>query len=188
MFLQSGLGILVDRLLPQKLELENIKSVCCGNNFTIGMISSNEIYIWGENGMRKLGLGLSDFIICMPTKLNLSNIKSVSCGAEHIIALTNNNTIYVWGSNTKGQLGIGYGDTQYLFGKKYTGGDKYVFEMKPHELDIKNIESATCGTYHTIIVTKNDEIYVCGYNVRGQLGLGDKRNRDTFHKLDIGYI
>ena len=36
--------------------------------------------------------------------------------------------------------------------------------------------SIFCGIYHTICITKNENIYIWGNNEYGQLGIGDNNN------------
>jgi alpha-tubulin suppressor-like RCC1 family protein len=36
-----------------------------------------------------------------------------------------------------------------------------------------------CGRYHTLFLTANGEVYACGLNSFGQLGLGKMRTNDT---------
>ena len=42
-----------------------------------------------------------------------------------------------------------------------------------------NIVSLSCGFGHSVFVTKDGDVYACGYNNNGQLGLGDTTNRAT---------
>ena len=48
-------------------------------------------------------------------------------------------------------------------------------------MNLRNIEgkvvSVTLGGDHTAVLTDEGKVYVCGNNDRGQLGLGDNRNR-----------
>ena len=39
------------------------------------------------------------------------------------------------------------------------------------------------GVDHTILLTKNNELFGCGQNTEGQLGLGDFKNRSTFERI-----
>jgi alpha-tubulin suppressor-like RCC1 family protein len=42
-----------------------------------------------------------------------------------------------------------------------------------------------CGNNFTFVLKRNNELYACGNNTLGQLGLGDHNNRNTFTKVDI---
>ena len=46
-----------------------------------------------------------------------------------------------------------------------------------------NIKSICCGDSHTIILKNDGTLWGCGNNNYGQLGLGDKNNRNIFTKI-----
>lgn len=54
---QSSLNVGTDKSSPQKLILENVKSVSCGTFHTIALINHSSVYVWGSNECGKLGLG-----------------------------------------------------------------------------------------------------------------------------------
>lgn len=68
---------------------------------------------------------------------------------------------YVWtcGQNSYGELG--HGDV----------GQRKVF-TKAHSLEGKSVVSIGAGNEHSVFVTKNGQMLVCGYNDNGQCGLG----------------
>ena len=43
----------------------------------------------------------------------------------------------------------------------------------------------SCGYYHTICITKNENCYVWGYNYNGQLGIDDDKNRNIPTLLNL---
>ncbi len=57
---QLGLGNNTDYNLPQKLDLIHVKKIICGSDYTIALINSNEVYVWGTNYYGQLGLGNND--------------------------------------------------------------------------------------------------------------------------------
>lgn len=82
----------------------------------------------------------------------------VCCGWDSSAALTRNGELYVWGSNRYGQLGL----------------DPSVYLSIPHPRKIsfgEKIKNVSMGLRHTAVATENHELYVCGSNNRGQLGL-----------------
>lgn len=83
-------------------------------------------------------------------------IIAIKCGIGHIMILTDMQTCYVWGANYHGQLGA----SQDVLG----------FYENPKRHYIENIIDVCCGTYHTIFVTANGDIYSTGNNNIGQLG------------------
>ncbi len=66
---------------------------------------------------------------------------------------------YAWGTNTSGQLGIG----------------SYEFQAYPVEIKkLKNIKikKIAAGTNFTLFLSEKGEVYGCGTNEYGHLGLG----------------
>lgn len=85
-------------------------------------------------------------------------VVDVCCGWDSSAALTRDGELYVWGSNRYGQLGL----------------DHSVFPAISQPRKILNGERIRCvsmGLRHTAIVTESHELYTCGANNRGQLGL-----------------
>ena len=106
---QLGLGHTIDKNLPQKIMLENVVSVNCGEYHTMVLIAGFEIFVWGNNKMGQLGIGDNNNCTSIPTKLNFNFngfVVSIYCGNNHNIVVTNTNKIYVWGGNFLGQLGL----------------------------------------------------------------------------------
>ena len=47
------------------------------------------------------------------------------------------------------------------------------------------IQSISCGYHHTIVSTEEGKVYSWGRNYSGELGLGDRNNRNTPHEVKI---
>lgn len=86
----------------------------------------------------------------------------VWCGGYHTIAKVKKGdsfAYYAWGLNKHGQLGINN------------------YEENPYPVQIKKIrkfdvKEVAAGTNFTIFLTEAGELYGCGQNDDGQLGLG----------------
>jgi len=79
--------------------------------------------------------------------------------------------MFVCGYNDHGQLGLGdTGDTT----------DRNTFTAVPALPDGKVAERAISGGYHTMILAEDGTVFACGWNNKGQLGLGDTTDRNTF--------
>jgi alpha-tubulin suppressor-like RCC1 family protein len=132
-----------------------------GYSNNIILTENNETYVCGQNHSGQLGLGdYGHGHRYTYTKLehNFGKIKNIYCGAEHNIILNENNESYVCGNNEFGQLGLG----DYYNRNTYT----------KIENDFGKIKNIYCGGFHNIILNENNELFVCGYNYSGQLGLG----------------
>ena len=87
---------------------------------------------------------------------------------------TQTNQLICFGSNQYGQCGNG----EHGRGKLKTSFDANIL------LKGKNITMVECGGAHTLIKSYSNEIYACGLNDKGQLGLGVVGNFSSIpHKL-----
>lgn len=74
--------------------------------------------------------------------------------------------VFGWGRSNDGQLSIGFSEETSILSPKEVS--------RLQELDIKEI---SCGEKHTLIVTKDGELYSCGSNEYGELGHSKPRSR-----------
>lgn len=127
----------------------------------IKSVDSTEIYGWGDNSHGQLGLDAT--IKRSPlVKLDLLNVREVIRGNYRSFLITCAGDVYASGMNYSGALGLGHQEQQNTF-------IKVIF---PQE-SIKIVKIAT-GIGHTLFLTTMGNIYVCGANGSGQLGLSDR--------------
>jgi hypothetical protein len=173
---QLGLGDNYNRNSYVKLKhnFGKIKNISCGENHNIILNENNELYVCGDNIYGQLGLGdRTNRNTYIKIKHNFGKIKNIYCGGDHNIILNNKNELFVCGDNYVGQLGLG------------DNINRNIYEKLEHNFgQIKNIY---CGGFHTIILNTNDELFVCGRNTYGQLGLGDNINRKIYEKLEHNF-
>ena len=93
------------------------------------------------------------------------DVRGVACGAEHTVVITPSDVI-TWGSNEYGQCGH---------------GERAEMDwVKPRSLKALHHQLVTqivCGKHHTLCATATAMVFAWGRNHRGQLGLGDTRDR-----------
>ncbi|MCL2105694.1 MAG: glycine-rich protein [Oscillospiraceae bacterium] len=162
---------------------KNIEEVYPGRGCFIAKGTNGKFYGWGRNNNGQLGLGPSALsTIYEPTEitglngLNISKIYPVlgtassSCYGS-FFAQSTDGTFYSWGYNGQGQLALG--DTANrntptevpaLNGKNIT--ELYALESQ------NNVASVFAKG-------ADGKAYVWGYNLYGQLGLGDTTDRTT---------
>ena len=123
---QLGLGDTTDRLAFTIIGINtnDIKSVYCGDSYT--MILKNDGTLWGcgQNNFYELGLGDAvDRNIFTQIITNTDNIKSVYCGYTHTLILKNDGTLWGCGQSDYGQLGLGNISSESTFTQVTTNTD-----------------------------------------------------------------
>ncbi|XP_070828582.1 secretion-regulating guanine nucleotide exchange factor [Chaetodon trifascialis] len=76
--------------------------------------------------------------------------------------------IYSWGANSYGQLGQGDAEDQ---------SDPRLSDIAA--LQSRGVRALSGGGGHSVVITENGEVFVCGQNHRGQLGLGHNADIST---------
>jgi len=90
-------------------------------------------------------------------ELNNEKVKSIGCGFGHSMALTETGNVYSWGRSHCGQLGH--------------RNSKSLLTNIPKLIKINEIvEKISCGSEHSLLLSRNQDIYVFGSNELGQLG------------------
>jgi len=177
---QLGINNTINRSTATIIPLPSGKSVkqfSCGGYHTVILMTDGTVYSCGLNSNGQLGNGttnnsLSLSIVNLPQG---KNVKEVICGGYHTIVLMTDNTLYGCGLNSSGQLGINNTINQH---------NLIIIDSLPFGSSIKQV---SCGGYHTLIIMNNNNIYCCGLNNDGQLGLNDNTNRLTFTQISSLY-
>lgn len=164
---------------PTKLVIPGIeiKSVTCGNSFTIAISNSpNKLFVWGANGCSQLGLG-SRSNKYNPCELTMpESIIGVVSGSmsSHTVALAmRSHILYVWGNNFHYRLGL---------------GDDCEYRTTPAILILADpVKSVVCGGTHTIALIDLNTVYIWGANSHNQLGSESKLFYSRPHKISLGF-
>jgi len=177
-----------NHLMPVAKELEIYKADGSKNKIseiynydtdTILLTEDGDAYGYGTNNNGRLSFG-DTLNRNRPTAINrvletantyLSNIKQVSASENHTMILTDNGDVYSAGLNNYGQLG--------LYGLKTIGGDEPYFRQLP----LSNVNKISCGEDNSYFLMNNGEVWACGRNNYGQLGLGDTTDVDRPTKI-----
>lgn len=110
------------------------KSVKFGyNGYIIYLDFHGTLYSGGYNETG--ALGTNDIHQLDPVKISIpEKVISVKSGKYHVVALTKSHNVYVWGDNSRNQLGL-----------------EELTYSTPQKLNVKNVKSIHCGSYHTVL-------------------------------------
>jgi alpha-tubulin suppressor-like RCC1 family protein len=160
--------------------LPEIKLIACGENHSVAVTTDNVLFTWGLNSCGQLGLGnFEDAYSPRPIQnFQFEDILSISCGSQHTVMSTTNKKVYSWGSDSCGQLGLGTSGRRSLSIESTKATPQLVTSLSDIP-QIKIIQVAAAGS-HTIFVDHSGEMYVCGNNDCGQIGLPNKNGSPIY--------
>ncbi|KAF3422566.1 hypothetical protein E2986_04085 [Frieseomelitta varia] len=164
--------------LSEKLRNKVIVDIVCGWDCSAALTTEGTLLLWGSNYFGQLGIDPNNLQWIHESFELVSDrkIRGISMGLRHTVAITEDHAILVAGAGTKGQLGID------CLNNKGSINAAYTFKEVP---TLRNIESVSCGQYHTIAVAKDGNLYAFGDNKHGQLGLNTDICRKTFVPLKL---
>ena len=162
---QLGLGNNESYSFPQTIpSLKDVEFVECGLYYTFCKLLSGEVYSWGFNTSGQLGLGyIQNQTIPVQVSLLNEEITDIKCSENVTLILTFNGNVLSCGNNEYGQL-----------------GRKTKINISSTIQKIKNLSKITrigLGYFHALCIDTNNRLYVFGFNISGQLGLGDTKHR-----------
>jgi len=181
---------------PRKIqELKGISQIATGDDHFAALDSNGDLWTMGDDTVGQCGLGSEsrstappfyERRVRKPKKLEtLGNIQKVVCGGTHTLVLTKEGAVYGFGSNSGLQL-----SHQEQFASVE---NPLVAVFEPLRLE-KNLESVTAtdiaaGEEFSIVVGRNrtsseTEVYGCGRNLQGQLGVGNLSHINEIQKVE----
>ncbi|KAF0712242.1 Aste57867_4891 [Aphanomyces stellatus] len=157
----------------------SFSSVACGGYHTAAVSEFGDLYTWGRNFEGQLGH--STKVASLQSNETLNGVfhhpkhvasflnkkcKQVACGDKFTAVLTVHGEIYTFGEGQAGQLGRGRCTKEFVPS----------LTLKCDDPSEEFVEIA-CGWAHTLTVTNTGRLYAWGFNLYGQLGLGDTNTR-----------
>ncbi|KAF0979120.1 hypothetical protein FDP41_002190 [Naegleria fowleri] len=116
-----------------------------------------------QNGIPELPSG---------NKSLLGSVKKIKCGLYHSVIMNKHFDIFVFGCNNEGQCGLPFASTTER--KLTTTRNIYTpTKLVIMEAGLDYVDRIRCGYKHTTFLTHRYDIYQCGSNELGQLGLPD---------------
>ncbi|GLV37891.1 uncharacterized protein CBL_06407 [Carabus blaptoides fortunei] len=153
-----------------------ITDISCGWDFSAAITENGQLFVWGSNAFGQLGLPKDVKSVSTPTLVQTVKVKYVSCGLRHMSLVTSSGQLMICGNGSKGQLGL------------MDSTDNQVRETEFKILpNLNNVISVSCGQFHTLCLTSDDNVFVWGDNKHGQLGL-DLPRVLTPQKININVV
>jgi len=141
----------------------SVSKIASGESHVCALLTTGDVYCWGEDGVGRLGQGASVGSSSSPLQVSLTaiggeNVTDISAGRYHSCVLTDGaiNNIYCWGLGTSGQLGHGAFTSQDTLVQIVTGGLTFT--------SLKGGGLHTCGRAST------GSLYCWGKDTNRELG------------------
>ncbi|CAG7668726.1 unnamed protein product [Allacma fusca] len=149
--------------LPFSLSVK-VRQIACGESHTLFVLEDGTLWSCGSNDHGQLGHeNQKSRQPELVEGLDGRTIVRASAGYAQSFAIDDWGALYAWGSDSHGQLGLGLLDTQ----------DKLVRRPRVvKSLATKVVVQVATGHFHSIVLTSAGEVYTCGSNSHGQLGIG----------------
>ena len=104
-------------------------------------------------------------------------IVKISCGDYHAAAVDSNGDLYTWGGGKTNQ-----------FSKGQCGHGNTEFQQNPKRVEAlahKRVAKVSCGAFHTLVLTEDQQLYTFGSGVYGECGHGEFGDVHTPKKIEI---
>lgn len=167
----------VARKIPS---LHKIIKIVSGESHFLALDSNGDVWSMGDDTYGQCGIDslarsasppFMELKYPNPQKVNLlpDKVLEIACGRSHSLALLANGEVWGWGRNHKYQLS----DTDDKIGK--AAAPVSFAPTRVNGLFGKKVVKLAAGDMFSMFVTDDNgdtEVYACGLNSRGQLGLG----------------
>ena len=167
---QLGTGNITDFNVPQKIaDIPPVVSVSCGLSHTLIITNDDNLWSWGNNDEGQLCHG-NKLRSLKPLKTSFSNISNISAGYCHSSFENNKGEIFSCGFNKYGECGLGHFNHPQIT-------PSLILNLPP------NIIHFVCGSYHSLFLDSEGNVFSVGNNVNGQLGLGHNTDQNELNKI-----
>lgn len=175
---QLGLGYKSDEeITPKEVQLagtdlkaDEIISIAGGAGHTLILNDKGQVFCCGWNKMGQLALSEDATKFSQIDILKGFKIVHISCGWDFSAAISECGKQFVWGNNSFTQLGLSKSITSTGIPSRLQISQKLATGYK----------KVSCGLRHSAIITRDSELLVAGTGKKGQLGLGDKYDDNSY--------
>ncbi|XP_014911336.1 probable E3 ubiquitin-protein ligase HERC4 [Poecilia latipinna] len=138
---------------------EKIRAVSCGDDVVTLLSDGGKVFCVDPS--------ITPFTPRPPPALSSVIVTQIACGSRHTVALTKDDQVYTWGQDSRGQLGLGGSNSG-------AGSPQHI-----RSLSAVPVVHISAGGEHSFALTVSGGVFGWGRNDCGQLGLGDKEDRNT---------
>jgi alpha-tubulin suppressor-like RCC1 family protein len=169
---QLGLGGTQNRNDWQRVVVPGIvRTIAAGWDHSLLSMESGEVYACGRNRCGELGLGNSQNRTASRKWQRIpvpGPVRTVVAGARHSFLSLETGEVYACGDDDFGQLGL-------------EGNQERDTSRNWQPVTILGaVRTVVAGNYHSLLQLETGEVYACGLNQSGQLGLGDYQEWSTW--------
>lgn len=145
------------------------------HRYVMALDDKGDVWTWGNNGSRQLGRGSPGSAAGATADPTCAKVdvpgpfKKILSGDYHGGAIHEDGTVWMWGLTGDGQRA-----------NFFTSGNNINYpQAAPVNDDSGTWKDVNMGQYNTFFYRQDGEVFCCGRNTDGQLGLGDKVNKTT---------
>ncbi|AEC02461.1 fimbrillin family protein [Parasphaerochaeta coccoides] len=170
-------GTTIDKTIPVQV-MTDVKAVSAGTTHTMILKKDGTLWAIGENSNGQLGDGTTtDRTTPVPVKASIdpddfmTGVAAVSAGNHHTMILKKDGTLWATGTNFSGELGDGTTTDR-------TTPVQVKASTAPNDF-MTNVAAVSTGIDYTMILKKDGTLWATGFNLFGQLGVGDNNSIKT---------
>jgi alpha-tubulin suppressor-like RCC1 family protein len=159
------------RCLKQKLCNKHISKILVGYEHCIFLMSNGDVYSAGNNENYQLGIPKEEIHTCLMKKLKF-NFENKTKSTEYFVTPSckkGKNKNKKWKKKMKIQ------QNKYL--------DENFYKNKSEVI----ITKIAVGSFHNLFLTNNGQLFGCGYNANGALGIG-VNGPEIYEKKELMFI
>eukprot|EP00746_Dinoflagellata_sp_MGD_P007033 gnl/MRDRNA2_/MRDRNA2_113899_c0_seq1.p1 gnl/MRDRNA2_/MRDRNA2_113899_c0~~gnl/MRDRNA2_/MRDRNA2_113899_c0_seq1.p1 ORF type:complete len:1623 (+),score=304.88 gnl/MRDRNA2_/MRDRNA2_113899_c0_seq1:483-4871(+) len=157
---QLGTGKCRNYSTPQEITgVDTAFWIAAGEEHSACILESGPLFTWGNGSSGKLGHGgtFTDGLQLLPRQVNISDkLNRVRCGSQHTAITNEDGQLFTFGAGWFGRLGHGDTDNRY---SPHVVKSTLADMGNPPEFLIQDVQ---CGAYHTCIVSRDADLWVCG--------------------------
>jgi alpha-tubulin suppressor-like RCC1 family protein len=151
-----------------------VRAVVTGRSHSFLLLETGEVYGCGSNTCGQLGLGGVQGTSCEWQRLVVPGlVREIAAGAEHTLLLLETGQVYGCGSDYFYQLGLGRAQNQST-------------SCEWQRLAVPGgVRKVVASGSYSFLLLETGEVYGCGLNHYGQLGLRGVQNQVTWQRVPV---